>query len=93
MFLLYTHAQVMLQSMHKYMVRILISETGKDVNATVPKTFTFPETTFMAVTAYQNNHITKLKIHNNPFAKAFRDKHIGRYVMSFYVFFYLLTAF
>ncbi|XP_071091117.1 T-box transcription factor TBX19-like [Haliotis cracherodii] len=69
---------VMLQSMHKYMVRILISETGKDVNATVPKTFTFPETTFMAVTAYQNNHITKLKIHNNPFAKAFRDKHIGR---------------
>ncbi|XP_067656445.1 T-box-containing protein TBX6L-like [Haliotis asinina] len=71
---------VMLQSMHKYMVRILISETGKDchINVTPPKTFTFPETTFIAVTAYQNSLITKLKIHNNPFAKAFRDKHIGR---------------
>ncbi|XP_046545420.1 T-box transcription factor TBX5-A-like [Haliotis rubra] len=69
---------VMLQSMHKYKVQILIRETGKDINVIPPKTFTFPETTFMAVTAYQNSLITKLKIHNNPFAKAFRDKHIRK---------------
>ncbi|VDQ07343.1 unnamed protein product [Trichobilharzia regenti] len=37
------------------------------------KTFTFPETIFIAVTAYQNQLITKLKIDCNPFAKGFRD--------------------
>lgn len=37
------------------------------------KTFTFPETKFMAVTAYQNHRITQLKIASNPFAKGFRD--------------------
>ncbi|KAI3380268.1 hypothetical protein SNEBB_004894 [Seison nebaliae] len=37
------------------------------------QTFSFPETTFIAVTAYQNQLITKLKIDCNPFAKGFRD--------------------
>ncbi|CAH8440987.1 unnamed protein product [Heterobilharzia americana] len=37
------------------------------------KTFTFQETIFIAVTAYQNQLITKLKIDCNPFAKGFRD--------------------
>lgn len=37
------------------------------------KTFTFPETRFTAVTAYQNHRITQLKIASNPFAKGFRD--------------------
>ena len=37
------------------------------------KTFTFPETQFTAVTAYQNQLITRLKIESNPFAKGFRD--------------------
>ncbi|KAE9547709.1 hypothetical protein FO519_009080 [Halicephalobus sp. NKZ332] len=37
------------------------------------KTFLFTETQFMAVTAYQNQLITKLKIEKNPFAKGFRD--------------------
>ncbi|KFU94777.1 T-box transcription factor TBX1, partial [Chaetura pelagica] len=37
------------------------------------KTFSFPETQFMAVTAYQNHRITQLKIASNPFAKGFRD--------------------
>ena len=36
-------------------------------------TFVFPETVFTAVTAYQNQLITKLKIDSNPFAKGFRD--------------------
>ncbi|CAD7004875.1 unnamed protein product [Ceratitis capitata] len=35
--------------------------------------FVFPETEFVAVTAYQNDRITKLKIDNNPFAKGFRE--------------------
>uniref|UniRef100_A0A3Q1F6A2 T-box transcription factor TBX10-like n=1 Tax=Acanthochromis polyacanthus TaxID=80966 RepID=A0A3Q1F6A2_9TELE len=34
--------------------------------------FSFPETRFMAVTAYQNHRITQLKIASNPFAKGFR---------------------
>lgn len=36
-------------------------------------TFQFEETKFIAVTAYQNEKITQLKINNNPFAKGFRD--------------------
>ena len=37
------------------------------------KTFSFSETRFTAVTAYQNHRITQLKIASNPFAKGFRD--------------------
>jgi hypothetical protein len=37
------------------------------------KSFSFPETRFTAVTAYQNHRITQLKIASNPFAKGFRD--------------------
>jgi len=33
----------------------------------------FAETKFLAVTAYQNERVTQLKIDNNPFAKGFRD--------------------
>ena len=36
----------------------------------------FPETEFIAVTAYQNELITQLKIDENPFARGFR--HDGR---------------
>ena len=36
-------------------------------------TYIFPEMKFIAVTAYQNDKITQLKIDNNPFAKGFRD--------------------
>ena len=36
-------------------------------------TYVFTETVFTAVTAYQNQLITKLKIDSNPFAKGFRD--------------------
>ncbi|KAG7257032.1 hypothetical protein CRUP_000627 [Coryphaenoides rupestris] len=37
------------------------------------KSFSFPETVFTTVTAYQNQQITRLKIDRNPFAKGFRD--------------------
>ena len=34
----------------------------------------FQKTTFVAVTAYQNQLVTQLKIEQNPFAKGFRDQ-------------------
>ncbi|TPP56803.1 T-box transcription factor TBX20 [Fasciola gigantica] len=49
---------------------------GKFLDSLQPdeiRTFEFPETVFIAVTAYQNQLITKLKIDCNPFAKGFRD--------------------
>nr|CDJ89820.1 Transcription factor domain containing protein [Haemonchus contortus] len=73
---------LILNSMHKYQPRIHIVRRNKGqhldhnkINLTeeVHRTFVFPETQFMAVTAYQNQLITKLKIEKNPFAKGFRD--------------------
>ncbi|KAL6734364.1 hypothetical protein Aduo_004913 [Ancylostoma duodenale] len=73
---------LILNSMHKYQPRIHIVRRNKgqhlDHNKVsladeVHRTFVFPETQFMAVTAYQNQLITKLKIEKNPFAKGFRD--------------------
>lgn len=51
------------------------SKSDNDVDKEIQmfKTFSFPETKFMAVTAYQNHRITQLKIASNPFAKGFRD--------------------
>lgn len=65
-----TDGQMILNSMHKYIPRIHIAPADDNKNI---KTFTFPETQFIAVTAYQNTDITQLKIDNNPFAKGFRD--------------------
>lgn len=62
------NGHIILNSMHRYIPRIFIVEEGKNVN-----TYTFDETIFTAVTAYQNERITKLKIEYNPFAKGFRD--------------------
>lgn len=59
---------IILNSMHKYVPRLHIIEQGKSLN-----TFIFNEAVFTAVTAYQNELITKLKIEYNPFAKGFRD--------------------
>lgn len=68
--------------MHRYQPRIhLVQLSPGQSIPTVPselvnlkhKTFVFPSTVFTAVTAYQNQLITKLKIDSNPFAKGFRD--------------------
>ncbi|CAL8102793.1 unnamed protein product [Calicophoron daubneyi] len=80
------HGYIILNSMHKYQPRVhLVVRPGNDSTGIVPlksldnlrpdeiKTFEFPETVFIAVTAYQNQLITKLKIDCNPFAKGFRD--------------------
>lgn len=80
----YSHLsfQIVLNSMHRYQPRIhlvrltpgrCIPTTPKELQELDHKTFIFPETVFTAVTAYQNQLITKLKIDSNPFAKGFRD--------------------
>lgn len=73
------NGQMILNSMHKYQPRIYlvkVSNTVKFLQAALEeeeqKNFVFPETVFIAVTAYQNQLITKLKIDSNPFAKGFR---------------------
>ncbi|KAK9730765.1 T-box [Popillia japonica] len=73
------NGQIVLNSMHRYQPRIHIvkwkehSGPVTDLEQEQYRTFIFPETVFTAVTAYQNQLITKLKIDSNPFAKGFRD--------------------
>ncbi|XP_037601529.1 T-box brain protein 1 isoform X2 [Cebus imitator] len=71
---------VVLQSLHKYQPRLHVVEVNEDGTEDTSQpgrvqTFTFPETQFIAVTAYQNTDITQLKIDHNPFAKGFRDNY------------------
>uniref|UniRef100_A0A4W2IHY0 T-box transcription factor 19 n=1 Tax=Bos indicus x Bos taurus TaxID=30522 RepID=A0A4W2IHY0_BOBOX len=63
--------QIMLNSLHKYEPQVHIVRVG-DAHRMVMNC-SFPETQFIAVTAYQNEEITALKIKYNPFAKAFLD--------------------
>ncbi|CAF3516735.1 unnamed protein product [Adineta steineri] len=69
------NSYTILNSMHRYQPRLHIVKTNDLIK--IPwspiKTFIFKETQFIAVTAYQNEKITQLKIDNNPFAKGFRD--------------------
>ncbi|XP_031557744.1 T-box transcription factor TBX15-like isoform X2 [Actinia tenebrosa] len=72
---------IILHSMHKYQPRIHVIKKKDTIDACVDverpcserTTFSFPETVFTTVTAYQNQQITRLKIDSNPFAKGFRD--------------------
>ncbi|KAL4659893.1 T-box transcription factor TBX21 isoform X1 [Arapaima gigas] len=71
---------IVLQSLHKYQPRLHIVEVKEDSTEDLfltskTQTFVFPETQFIAVTAYQNADITQLKIDHNPFAKGFRDNY------------------
>ncbi|KTF86806.1 hypothetical protein cypCar_00006720 [Cyprinus carpio] len=67
---------IILNSMHKYLPRLHIVKADErnsfGSSNTSFCTHSFPETTFIAVTSYQNHTITQLKIENNPFAKGFR---------------------
>lgn len=67
--------QMVLNSMHKYQPRIIIlqSENPAALHWAPSKVIDFKETAFIAVTAYQNDKVTKMKIHYNPFAKGFRE--------------------
>src|SRR6218665_3592363 len=66
--------------MHKYQPRVHVVQANDifSMRWNIFNTFTFAETTFIAVTAYQNEQITQLKIDHNPFAKGFRDSTMGR---------------
>ena len=66
--------------MHKYQPRIHVVQANDifSMRWNAFNTYTFDETSFIAVTAYQNEQITQLKIDHNPFAKGFRDNSLGR---------------
>ncbi|XP_058065267.1 T-box-containing protein TBX6L-like [Anopheles bellator] len=70
-----SNGHIVLTSMHKYQPRLHVIKAADatQIPWAPQQAFTFPETEFVAVTAYQNDRITKLKIDNNPFAKGFRE--------------------
>ncbi|KAJ0019819.1 hypothetical protein NQD34_007388 [Periophthalmus magnuspinnatus] len=74
------HGFTILNSMHKYQPRFHIVKANDVLKLPYStfRTYVFTETQFIAVTAYQNDKITQLKIDNNPFAKGFRDTGNGR---------------
>ncbi|XP_069022131.1 T-box transcription factor TBX3 [Embiotoca jacksoni] len=74
------HGFTILNSMHKYQPRFHIVKANDILKLPYStfRTYVFAETEFIAVTAYQNDTITQLKIDNNPFAKGFRDTGNGR---------------
>ncbi|XP_058477686.1 T-box transcription factor TBX6 [Solea solea] len=70
-----SQGHIILHSLHRYQPRIHVIE-ARDVlrwGGGQQRSFVFPETQFITVTAYQNNKITELKISANPFAKGFRE--------------------
>ncbi|XP_068451279.1 T-box transcription factor TBX22 [Clinocottus analis] len=81
---------IILQSMHKYKPRVHVIRHDprmdlsqiQSLPAEGVHSFSFPETEFTTVTAYQNQQITKLKIDRNPFAKGFRDPGRNRGVLD-----------
>nr|XP_019950879.1 PREDICTED: T-box transcription factor TBX1-A-like isoform X2 [Paralichthys olivaceus] len=75
--LLDDNGHMILNSMHRYQPRFHVVYVDPAPNSHLHasrnfSSFSFPETLFMAVTAYQNHRITQLKIASNPFAKGFR---------------------
>uniref|UniRef100_A0AAV2L9Z0 T-box domain-containing protein n=1 Tax=Knipowitschia caucasica TaxID=637954 RepID=A0AAV2L9Z0_KNICA len=63
--------QIVLNSLHRYVPHVHIVCVGP--RHRLVSDVSFSETQFIAVTAYQNEEITALKIKYNPFAKAFLD--------------------
>eukprot|EP00095_Tigriopus_kingsejongensis_P010080 maker-scaffold163_size295297-snap-gene-1.22 protein:Tk10080 transcript:maker-scaffold163_size295297-snap-gene-1.22-mRNA-1 annotation:"PREDICTED: optomotor-blind protein-like" len=69
------HGLTILNSMHKYQPRFHLVRANDIMQLPYStfRTYVFNETQFIAVTAYQNEKITQLKIDHNPFAKGFRE--------------------
>ncbi|KAL7380110.1 hypothetical protein ABVT39_011908 [Epinephelus coioides] len=68
-----------LHPMHRYLPRLHVVQTdkaAKDIKLNNPNvvTFTFPQTEFMAVIAYQNSRFSQLKVDYNPFAKGLKEE-------------------
>ncbi|KAK7481221.1 hypothetical protein BaRGS_00027481 [Batillaria attramentaria] len=68
----HSQGDIVLQSMRKYMAQITVREDLGDNEYVFP----LPETTFVAVTQYQNEAITRMKIAHNPFANGFKYAHV-----------------
>ncbi|ESN92282.1 hypothetical protein HELRODRAFT_89689, partial [Helobdella robusta] len=85
-----------LNSMHKYQPRIHIVRADDfrhlPFTQSFHKTIIFPETQFIAVTAYQNEKVTQLKIDNNPFAKGFREGGAGKAEKKLLLLLFLLVV-
>ena len=70
---------IVLHPLHRYLPRLHVvpfENTKKELKLTGPRvvTFTFPQTEFFAVNAYQNSRFTQLKVNYNPFAKGLKDE-------------------
>ncbi|XP_070211803.1 uncharacterized protein [Littorina saxatilis] len=68
----HSQGDIVLQSMRKYMAQITVREDLGDTEYV----FVLPETTFVAVTQYQNEAVTRMKIAHNPFANGFKYAHV-----------------
>ncbi|XP_058472253.1 MAX dimerization protein MGA a isoform X2 [Solea solea] len=73
---------IALHPMHRYLPRLHIIQTdkaAKDVKLTGASvvTFTFPQTEFLAVAAYQNSRFAQLIVDHNPFAKGLKEDSSG----------------
>lgn len=66
---LFHDLQILLHTMNKYLVKVIVSPMDR---SSPPTVIPVPDTTFIAVSAYQSMAVTQLKIDNNPFAKAFK---------------------
>eukprot|EP00794_Sanderia_malayensis_P017779 gene17779-19555_t len=75
-----SQGHIILNSMHRYQPRIHLVKANDVYSLRYQPfhTYSFNETKFIAVTAYQNEKVTQLKIDNNPFAKGFRENGAGR---------------
>ncbi|KAJ3613606.1 hypothetical protein NHX12_019852, partial [Muraenolepis orangiensis] len=72
-------ANLVLHPLHRYLpcLHVIPFENGKKelkLNGPRVLTFTFPQTEFFAVTAFQNSRFTQLKVDYNPFAKGLKDE-------------------
>eukprot|EP00800_Vazella_pourtalesii_P018728 TRINITY_DN6123_c0_g1_i2.p1 TRINITY_DN6123_c0_g1~~TRINITY_DN6123_c0_g1_i2.p1 ORF type:complete len:295 (-),score=20.64 TRINITY_DN6123_c0_g1_i2:141-1025(-) len=72
---------ITLNSMHRYEPRVTVSIKHMGTFQAV-ESRSFSETMFYAVTAYQNQKVTQLKIKYNPFAKGFRGSELSSYPRS-----------
>lgn len=71
-----------LRPMHRYRPRLHVVPTDKaakdiKLNGSGVVTFTFAQTEFMAVTAYQNSRFVQLKVDYNPFTKGLKEDSWG----------------
>ncbi|XP_053328020.1 T-box-containing protein TBX6L-like [Spea bombifrons] len=67
------NGQIVLQSMHRYLLRLFVIPTScHGSHPQAAATIAFPETAFIAVTSYQNPRLSLLKIEENPFAKGIK---------------------